>query len=101
MLYVRIIKGGFRYRFRLANLTRWPLLGRMMDRAFFEGDDIYVLPKETTGRMVDISLDLPDQVREDAMVPSEVVRHFVEGSRYHFLMNYCICRTSAHCQDYP
>jgi ferredoxin len=101
MLYVRVIKGGFRHRFRLAKLTRWPLLGRMMDHTFFGGDDIYVLPKETSGHIVDIPLDLPDQTREDTVLPSEVVRHFVERSRYHFIMNYCICRTSAHCQDYP
>ena len=101
MLYVRLIRGGFRYRFKLARLTRWPLLGRMMDRAFFEGDDIIVLPKQAAGHIVDIPVDLPAPMRESMVIPSEVVRHFVERSRYHFLMSYCICRTSAHCQDYP
>ena len=79
MLYVRVIKGGFRHRFRLAKLTRWPLLGRMMDHTFFGGDDIYVLPKEMPGHIVDIPLDLPDQTREDTVLPSEVVRHFVRA----------------------
>jgi len=101
MLYVRLIKGGFKHRFKLAKLTRWPLLGRVMDKAFFEGDDIYVIPKETSMRTMDVPMDIPMPEREDLVLPSEVVRHFIERSRYHFIMNYCICRTSAHCQDHP
>lgn len=101
MMYVRVIKSGFRYRFSLAKLTRWPLLGRMMDRTFFEGDDIYVLPKESSLKVREIPLDLPAPEREDTVLPSEIIRHFIERSRHHFIMNYCICRTSAHCQDYP
>jgi ferredoxin len=101
MLNVRLIRRGFRYRSGLARLTRVPLIGRMMDRAFFDGDDIYVLPKEPPSRTKEIFVDLVVPEREDTVLPSEVVRHFVERSRYHFLMNGCICRTSAHCQDYP
>ncbi|MBN1109206.1 MAG: hypothetical protein JXA45_00445, partial [Methanomassiliicoccales archaeon] len=65
MLYVRIIRRGFRYRFKLARLTRWPLLGRLMDKAFFEGDDIMVIPKEVSGHVLDIPVDLPAPSRED------------------------------------
>ncbi len=101
MLYVRAIKGGFRYRFSLAKMTRWPLVGRMMDKAFFDGDDIYVLPKESSLKVREIPLDLAAPEREDTVLPSEVIRHFIERSKHHFIMNYCICRTSAHCQDYP
>ena len=101
MVYVRAIKGGFRYRFSLAKLTRWPLLGRLMDHAFFDGDDIYVLPRESSLKVRDIPLDLAAPEREDTVLPSEVIRHFIERSRYHFIMDYCICRTSAHCVDYP
>ena len=101
MIYVRAIKGGFRYRFSLARLTRWPLLGRMMDRTFFDGDDIYVLPKESSLKERDIPLDLAVPEREDIVLPSEIIRHFIERSKHHFIMDYCICRTSAHCQDYP
>jgi len=101
MLYVRLIKGGFNYRFRLAKMTRWPLLGRMMDNAFFRGDDIYVLPKDSSLKVMDIPVDLSVPERQDLVLPSEVIRHFIERSRYHFIMNNCICRTSAHCKDFP
>jgi len=101
MLYVRAIKSGFRYRFSLAKLTRWPLLGRIVDRTFFDGDDIYVLPKESSLKVRDIPLDLAVPDREDTVLPSEAIRHFIERSKHHFIMDYCICRTSAHCQDYP
>ena len=101
MLYVRLIKGGFQHRFRLAKLTRLPLVGWLMDRAFFQGDDIYILPKGSSLTVRDIPLDIPMPEREDLVLPSEVIRHFIERSRYHVIMNYCICRTSAQCQDYP
>jgi len=101
MLYVRAIKGGFRYRFSLAKMTRWPLVGRLMDKTFFDGDYIYVLPRESSLKVRDIPLDLAAPEREDTVLPSEVIRHFIERSKHHFIMNYCICRTSAHCQDYP
>ncbi|TFG55328.1 MAG: 4Fe-4S dicluster domain-containing protein [Methanomassiliicoccus sp.] len=101
MLNVRLIRKGFRYRSGLARLTRVPLIGKLMDRVFFDGDDIYVLPKEPLSKTTEIFVDLVVPGRDDTVLPSEVVRHFVERSRYHFLMNGCICRTSAHCQDYP
>lgn len=44
MLYVRIIRRGFHHCFKQARLTRWTLLGRPMDKTFFEGDDIMVPP---------------------------------------------------------
>ncbi len=100
MLYVRLIKGGFNYRFRLAKLTRWPLLGRIMDKTFFDGDDIYVLPKESSLKVREIPLDLAAPEREDTVLPSEVIRHFIERSKHHIIINYCICRTSAHSPDY-
>lgn len=100
-LYVKLIKKGFRYRFSLAKLTRWPLLGRMMDKALFDGDEMYVLPKETSLKVRDIPIDLPVPPREDVVLPSEVIRHFIERSKHHFIMNECICRTSAQCHDYP
>ncbi|MDD1771992.1 MAG: 4Fe-4S binding protein [Methanomassiliicoccales archaeon] len=101
MLYVRIINSGFRHRSSLAKLTRWPLLGRMMDKALFDGDDIYILPKDSVLRTTEIPLDIPAPERQDIVLPSEVIKHFIERSRYHFVMNSCICRNSAECKDYP
>ena len=101
MLYVRAIKGGFGHRFALARLTRWPLLGRAVDRALFDGDEIYVLPKGSSVTLREIPLDIPVPDREDVVLPSEIVRYFIERSKHHFIMDRCICRTSAHCRDYP
>lgn len=38
---------------------------------------------------------------ENMVLPSRVVDHFVEKSNYHWIMNFCICRDSAGCKDYP
>ena len=70
----------------------------MIGKVFFKGNDIIVLPKERTTEIV---LDLPDQGRGDIVLQSEVVRHFVNSSLYHFLMHSYICRTSTDCQDHP
>lgn len=101
MLYVRFIRGNFHRRFTLAKMTRWPVLGRLMDKALFDGDEIYILPKEPTTRFREIPLDIPAPEREDVVLPSEVIRHFIEISTYRFILNSCLCRTSGNCKDYP
>lgn len=101
MLYVRFVNGNFHRRFTLAKMTRWPIIGRLMDKALFEGDEIYILPKESSLKVRDIPLDISAPEREDLVLPSEVLRHFIERSTYRFIMNSCLCRNSEDCKDYP
>jgi NAD-dependent dihydropyrimidine dehydrogenase PreA subunit len=35
------------------------------------------------------------------MIPSFVVDHFIREASYHWIMDFCICRESARCRDYP
>jgi ferredoxin len=35
------------------------------------------------------------------VLPSEVVEHFIDEASHHVIMNFCICRTSMQCADYP
>ncbi|KYK36174.1 MAG: 4Fe-4S binding protein [Theionarchaea archaeon] len=93
---VDIIKKGFPTRFLLARLTRVPVLKRVMDYLFFENDDMIYLPKDTVVQ-VNQSVATPGEM----VLPSQVVDYFIEKANYHWVMNFCICRDSSACADYP
>ena len=96
--WVKIIKKCFDLRFMGAEMTKWPLVGPVMERALFNGhrtgDALFYLPKD---RVV-IRQKIDPQ--ESIAVPSTIVAHFIEEATHVFLMNECICRTAADCQEY-
>ena len=93
---VELIKKGFPHRFTLARLTRVPGLGRLMDHALFEGDDLIVLAKDQV-----IPIEQSVERPEETVVPSRVVEHFIRQANYLWIMDACICREAMHCRDYP
>lgn len=94
--FVKLIKHFFPSRFFLAKLTKIPLIGRLIKYLMFEGDKIIYLPKDKTIQL-NQSLDPPGNMA----LPSKVVEYFIEKARYHWIMNFCICRDSMQCKDYP
>jgi len=94
--FVKLIQRMFPYRFRLARLTRIPIVGWITDRLLFEGDDIIYLPQD---RVIPVNqeLDRPGEM----VLPSQVVEHFIEKASYHWIMNFCVCRDAMKCKDYP
>lgn len=93
-----LINKTFSGRFFLSELTRYPRVGRVVDKLLFEGDEIFYLPKDRVipiGEAVD-----PAEVRSTA-VPSAVLEHFIREADFHWIMDFCICRNSAGCTDYP
>ncbi|MHA1910757.1 MAG: DUF362 domain-containing protein [Candidatus Kariarchaeaceae archaeon] len=94
--FVQILRKSFSSRFRLAKLTHAPIIGKVIDRMLFHEDDIVYLPKNKTIQ-VNASFDPP----ESHPLPSQVIEHFIEEANYHWIMNFCLCRLSADCQDYP
>lgn len=98
MWFVNLLKKNFGLRYVGAEMTKWPLLGRLMERALFNGkhsgDALFYLPKDR----VIVNEDIDDQ--ENLVVPSDVVAHFIKQAKHIFLMNACICREAAGCQDY-
>ncbi|MFP4474233.1 MAG: DUF362 domain-containing protein [Desulfatibacillaceae bacterium] len=91
-----LLKHLFPARFLLARATRVPLLGRLIDLALFNGDDIYYLPDN---RVVEINATLPPP--GDTVLPSAVAEHFVKTASRRFIMHSCLCRDAAKCEDYP
>lgn len=100
-----LIRRVFDKRFFLARLTNLPLLGPVMEWAFFEDDEMIVLPKDS---VFEDSIKEHRTIEVNAMIepletvlPSQVVEHFIRNSRYIFLMNRCMCRDANHCKDFP
>lgn len=93
---VDLIKKFFPGRFIFAKLTKIPGVGHIVDLALFRGDDIIYLPKDTT-----IQINEPIGKQGDIVLPSQVVDHFIERAKFHWIMDFCICREGNHCQDYP
>lgn len=105
VLAIKLVKRLFKKRFFLAKLTKFPVFGRMIEFAFFEDDDIIILPMESAlaknrEPSRKISLNIAVEL-ESIVLPSKIIEHFIEKSRYHFIMNHCICRESNSCKDYP
>lgn len=91
-----LIKKTFPNRFLVARLTRWPVVGKLLDRMLFEGDDLVYLPQERV-----LSLHVPVEQPEGMVLPAQVVNYFIEKANVHWIMNSCICREAEQCQDYP
>jgi len=94
MWVVRLLKKYFPKRFAIAELTKKPVLGKVMDEVLFKNDNILYLPKD---RVVVNQAIQPENV----MLPSEVVDHFIRQASHRWIMSHCICRDAAHCKDYP
>jgi len=98
MWVVNLLKKNFGLRYIGAEMTKWPLLGRLMERALFNGhrsgDALFYLPKDRV--IIDETID--DQ--ENLVVPSDVAAHFIMKAKYVYLMDACICREAGDCQTY-
>jgi ferredoxin len=94
--FVALLKAGFPGRFTLAQLTRLPLVGDLVDRWLFWGDDLMVLPRDRV-----VAVNQPIETGGEMALPSQVVAHFVREAKVHWIMDRCICRDASGCQDYP
>ncbi len=91
-----VINKTFDQRFFLSKLTHYPVIGRVIEHLLFQGDDIIFLPSD---RSIPVNRDIPDS--ENTILPSQVLDHFIRQSKYHWIMDFCICRDSTGCSDYP
>lgn len=96
VLFVEMLKALFPRRPSQGRLTKLPLVGKLVEEKFFKGDDLICLPRDKVIR-VDRSLEVQDEV----VLPSQVVEHFISEANYLWIMDFCICRASMKCKDYP
>jgi ferredoxin len=100
VITIAAIKNFFNGRKRIAILTKAPILGKMIDHMFFEGDDIIILPKDDVVRET-ITLNKEIKRPADTMLPTQVLKHFINKAEDHWIMNFCICRHANNTKDYP
>jgi len=99
---VRLVKRFFNGRYKLASYTRkYPAFNKVIRRIMFDGDDMTMIPKDSVVRRTidaDISISNPS---DSTVLPSDAVKALINRADDIFIMNFCICRTSNKCKDYP
>jgi hypothetical protein len=94
--FVELIKKFFPERFLFARLTNMPGIDRVVNYSLFHEDDVIYLPKDHT-----IQINEPITQPDDMVLPSQVVEYFIESANYHWIMDFCICRGSNECLEFP
>ncbi|MHA1191971.1 MAG: DUF362 domain-containing protein [Promethearchaeota archaeon] len=94
--FVRLLEKTFPNIKLIAMLTRVPIVGKIVDLLLFKDDEIIYLPKDI---VIPINSELNNQ--EDMVLPTKVLEYFINKANSHWIMNFCICRKSMECKDYP
>lgn len=89
-------KKFFPRKFPRYNPARLKFVARIIEKKFFEDDDLLCLPNDRV-----ISVGRAVEREADIVLPSQVVEHFIEKSSYRFTMHKCICRECMPCKSYP
>ncbi|MDF1538319.1 MAG: 4Fe-4S binding protein [Candidatus Thorarchaeota archaeon] len=95
---VELLKKTFPNVRLIAQLTNVPIIGRIVDKLLFDGDHIIYLPKDD---VVEIKIGKQLERPVETALPSQIVHEFIDKANYHWIMNFCICRESLTCKDYP
>jgi len=94
--FVKLLKKTFPNVKLIAKLTNLPILGKIIDHLLFKGDNIIYLPQDKV-----ITVDKPLGEYDEVVFPSQVLEYFINRAKNHWIMNFCICRSSMDCKDYP
>lgn len=102
-LSVMLTKHVFRFRYKLASVTkRSKTFNRIVRKVMFENDEMVVLPIDGTAKVRRVETDISISDPQDSTIlPSEVVRTLINRSEAIFIMDFCLCRRSSGCKDYP
>lgn len=94
---LKIIKELFPHRRKIAKFTKIPLFGKIVENLVFEEEDelIYLTKNEVV--QVNEYIESPESIT----LPSEVVKHFIKKANFIWKMDFCICRKSNECENYP
>jgi ferredoxin len=93
--FVHLLRKAFPSRFIAAKATHLPILGTLVNRWLFEGDDLFYLPSDKVLQIHE-TITKPTEV----VLPSQVVEHFIKRASVHWIMDSCICRKAQACVEY-
>jgi ferredoxin len=94
--FVKLLQKVFPNIKLIAKLTKFPIIGTIFDYFLFQDDNIFYLPQD---KVIDVNKSLGEY--HEFVLPSQVLEYFVNKANNHWIMNFCICRTSMDCKDYP
>ncbi|HUT80543.1 MAG TPA: 4Fe-4S binding protein [Candidatus Bathyarchaeia archaeon] len=103
--FIEILKKTFPGRFFLAKLTRIPGMRYLVDNLLFEGDEVIYLPKDKVindklKTVHQINVNKKVALQDDIALPSTIINDFIDKAKYHWVMNFCLCRESNNCTNY-
>ena len=94
---------------RLAPFIAPAPVAHALHKAMFDGDHMLCLPRDQTvadsvapagrGRVIEIGAELARD--QQVVVPSALCDHIIDRMDYHVVMEFCLCRRSSDCTDYP
>ncbi|MHA1620422.1 MAG: DUF362 domain-containing protein [Promethearchaeota archaeon] len=94
---VKLINKTFHTRFFLAKSTKKSkLMKKIVENMLFKDDYILYLPRDDV-----IELNEEVSTSESIVLPSQIIETFIDKSNIRFLMDFCLCRQSNKCEDYP
>ncbi|MBO4568753.1 MAG: 4Fe-4S binding protein [Candidatus Methanomethylophilaceae archaeon] len=101
-LSVKVVNRTFKTRYRLAKLTRKSkTFNKIVVKAAFDGDDMVVLPKDgVVRRTIETNIGI-EGADEATVLPSDVVKDVMSKTEDIFIMDFCLCRQSNQCHDFP
>lgn len=105
-IIVPIAKFSFKFRFIMARTCqKIPPLARVTNKLFFEGDNMMVIPRDSTVQETDlngkeINLNTRIPTSKDTVLPGQILKEIIKKSRNHVIMDSCLCRVSNDCQEY-
>ena len=100
-LSAKILPFFFNTRYWLARQTRkHKHFGNFIRKRFFDGDEMVVLPKDGVVRDVNVNISI-DSAGDRTILPSDIVKALIDRTDDIFIMNFCLCRKSNRCKDYP
>jgi ferredoxin len=94
--FVELIKKVFPKVKFIAKLTNLPILSFLFDYFLFKEDNIIYLPQD---KVIEVNKKLNEY--SEIVLPSKILEYFINKAKHHWIMNFCICRVSMDCKDYP
>jgi len=84
--YVRLLEKFFPHRFKIARLSKLPIVRYIFTKMIFEKNNLTYLTKDN---IIELQLNKRIKPPDSIVVPSKVVKYFIEESSYCFIMNFC------------
>lgn len=102
---VPLVKKIFRFRFMVAGWTsKSGIISKITKKLLFEHDGTFFVPNKksvTTLSSETIEMNQSIEKPDNIVMPSDIIKSFIRESDDIVIMNNCLCRSSAECNDYP